>query len=812
VFSHTYFTNQKQSGFIVSHKAKHSAEDHLPAPAKSGAASYNAHDKKERNAKKLERSWFLPSRKWQNRLAAIFLLGAIISGILTYAAMTETPPLGNDPNTVIWLLNIDFVFLLLLTVLISRRIVGVWSGRRRGIAGSDLHVRLVYTFSLLAAVPAVIMTVFSAFFFHFGVQTWFSERVSTAVNESQVVAEAYLEEHMQVIRADALAMANDLDRQATFLMGNEKAFETIVETQSVLRNLSEAIVIDSSGRVLARSGLTFSLEMEELPQYAMRQAEQGDVAIMTGGDDDRVRAFVKLNNFIDTYLYVGRMVDPQVLAHLDATRQASQDYEDLQARYSGLQITVILIFVIVGLLLMLAAVWLGLLLARQMVTPITDLITTADRVRAGDLSARVADQKDIEEFDYLAKSFNRMTKQIQEQQGELINANRQLDRRRRLTETVLAGVSSGVIGVDSEGLINLANTSAQNLLNAEEGQGLEGKNIRAVMPEIHDLLDEAHKRPQKITQKEIPVSRSDHNKRTFLVRIVIELVGDKDVGAILTFDDITELQSAQRKAAWADVARRIAHEIKNPLTPIQLSAERLRRKYLGQITEDAETFSQCTDTIIRHVGDIGRMVNEFSSFARMPEPVVKPENLAMHVRETLVLHQQAHPHIAFTLKGCERGERIPAQFDSQQIRQALNNLLQNAVDSIDARLEKDQQNAVKKPAKGSVDILVQGVDDEYVSVIVNDNGIGLPKDADASSLSEPYVTHKPKGTGLGLAIVKKIMEDHSGKLVLGSESWMEKLENWRSLEGASVALLLPAGMVEENNAQDNRKSVNRKSA
>lgn len=716
---------------------------------------------------------------WQSRTVAFLIVAAIISGISTYAALTETPPFGNDPSTVIWLLNLDLVLMLMVVALIARRIVGLWSGRKRGLAGSHLHVRLVYIFSVLAAAPAIIMTVFAAVFFHFGVQTWFSERVSTAINESQAVAQAYLEEHTQVIKADTLAMANDLNRQAGLLMLNEQALDKIMQTQSILRNLSEAIIFDKHGRVFARSGLTFSLEFEEIPQYAMRAADDGEVVVMTGANDDRVRALIKLDNFIDSYLFVGRMIDPQVLSHLDATKRATQDYADLEAHYSGLQITVTMIFVVVGLLLLVTAIWFGLVLARQLVSPISELVTTADRVRAGDLSARVETQDSIQEFDYLAQSFNRMTRQIQEQQNELIEANRQLDRRRHFTETVLAGVSSGVIGIDQDGKISVANNSALELL-AKEKTDVIGQLLVEIMPEIEGLLSQAHDRPGKITQGEISYARSKERRLTLLVRIAVELLGDEEIGLILTFDDITELQSAQRKAAWADVARRIAHEIKNPLTPIQLSAERLKKRYLKQITEDADTFVKCTDTIIRHVGDIGHMVNEFSSFARMPEPVMKILNLNDEIKEALILHRQAHSGIKFQLTGVDQSQAL-VMADSQQIRQAINNLVQNAVDSIEGAGSAD----------GVLSVFSGRAEGGDLFVAISDNGTGFPESEEISKLTEPYVTHKQKGTGLGLAIVKKIMEDHNGKVVLGVPAWLKDMPGWSDLGGATAVLVLP---------------------
>lgn len=722
-------------------------------------------------------------REWQNVLVAVLVLCGIVSGIATYAALNEAPPFGNSPDTVIWLLNIDLILLLFLVAIIANKLVGLWSGRKRGIAGSHLHVRLVYTFSILAAAPAIIMTVFSAYFFHFGVQTWFSQRIQTAINESQAVAQAYLEEHKQIIRADTLAMANDLDRQSFMLLGNPSALQRVIQTQSVLRNLSEVIMFDSYGKVLARSGLTFTLEFEEVPNYAMEQAEFGDVVIMTGSNDDRVRALIKLNGFVDSYLFVGRMVDPQVLSHLNATKEAAQSYNDLESRTSNLQVTVNMIFVIVGLLLVLIAIWFGLILARQLVTPIRELISASDRVRAGDLTTRVEDFKGIEEFDYLGRSFNRMTKQIEEQQSALILANRQLDRRRRLTETVLEGVSSGIVGVDERGVVNLANSSAAKLLGAEVVQ-LTGFPFSDIFPSAADLLVQAHDRPHKMTQAEIPFLQEDGLNKIFLVRIAIELIGDEEVGAIITFDDITELQSAQRKAAWADVARRIAHEIKNPLTPIQLSAERLKKKYIDQISVDRDIFSQCTDTIIKHVGDIGHMVNEFSSFARMPEPVFKDGEIVTLVRDILVLQENAHSNIDFETIADE--PVLPSRFDAQQIRQALTNLVQNAIESI---VVKNKEHNSGGNYKGKIRVIT-GIHGDKIFISVIDNGLGLPKEEDPARLAEPYVTHKTKGTGLGLAIVKKIMEDHSGKLLMGYPEWLRKRYPDKELTGACVTLLI----------------------
>lgn len=720
-------------------------------------------------------SKFFFRKGWSGRLALILILAITVSGFATYAALSETPPFGNDPNTVIWLLNLDLVFMILLTGLIARRFAKLLSGRRRGLAGSKLHIRLVVIFSIMAAAPAVIMAIFSTFFFHFGVQAWFSDRVKTAVESAQLVAQSYLEEHQQVIKADILAMANDLDRQSALYYEDKEKFDGYLETQAFMRNLSEAMMFESNGRVVARTGLTFTLTFEDMPTFMLDQAKDGEVVLMTGKYEDRVRALVKLNNFADTYLFVGRMVDPNVLSQIDKTRDAASAYTMLAQKNSGLMVTITLIFIVVAFMFLLAATWFGIILARQLVNPIGALITVSDRVRGGDLTARVEEGGQIDEFDYLASSFNRMTIQIQEQRDEVMSANRQLDQRRRFTEAVLAGVTAGIVGIDEKGTISLVNASAADMFGLPQDK-VTGRNIVETLPEIAEALDQALAKPGKVTQSEIPHLARDMSRRTLLVRISVDKMGE---GAVLTFDDITDLQSAQRVSAWADVARRIAHEIKNPLTPIQLSAERLKRKYLKEITSDKETFAEMTDTIISHVGDIGRMVSEFSNFARMPEPVLKEENLPMHIRQTMVLEKEAHADIEFRM--IDKVGDLQILCDEQQIRQAFTNIIQNAIDSIHEKAGTSRLNV----------LLTTDAPRENCVISISDSGLGLPKGEDPLRLAEPYITHKARGTGLGLAIVKKIMEDHGGRLVIGANEWVKSLDGWEDLGGATVTLVLP---------------------
>ena len=527
------------------------------------------------------------------KLTIALTVAVTASGLATYAALTRSGPLGGpDPHTVFSLLMLDLVFMLLLAALVGRRLTHVWAERRAGAAGARLHVRLVMMFSVVAITPAILVAVFSALLINFGVEQWFNKRVSTAVDESLAVAKAYLEEHQQVIGGDALAMANDINREGPALLRNPDRLAQMVGTQAAVRALTEALVFDATGQVLARAGLAFSMELsiDRIPHWAFDRARSGDVAVLTNPGDQRVRALVKLEgSLIDSYLYVGRFVDPKVIDHMERTSRAVAEYQQLEGTRSGLELTFSAIFAMVAVLLLLAAMWVGLTLATQLATPIIRLIDAAERVRGGDLSARVEDEGATDELGSLSRAFNRMTSQLDAQRRELVGANRELDERRRFTETVLAGVSSGVIGLDRQGNITLPNRSAVEYLSTE-AEAMIGRPLREVVPEMAPLLDMARRRPDRSVQDEMKLVRAGRSL-VLLVRIVAEQDEVEVTGYVVTIDDITELLSAQRKAAWADVARRIAHEIKNPLTPIQLSAERLKRKYLKEISSDRGNLS-----------------------------------------------------------------------------------------------------------------------------------------------------------------------------------------------------------------------------
>jgi len=698
------------------------------------------------------------------RFAVLVAVAAVASVIATYVTLTQH---GGDFEKVYLLLNLDIILLLLLGAIVARRLATIWSRRKQGVAGAQMHARFVFIFGLLAAVPAILMAIFSAIFFYFGVQSWFNDRVRTAVNESLHVAQAYLEEHQQVMRADILAMANDMTRESHILHDSPEAMDSMIRTQSYIRNLPEVVVFTSTGEILGRSHLSFLPASLFISDENLEKARQGEVVMVKQDDEGRLRALAKLNGFVDTYLFVGRLVDGKVLDHLETVERAVAEYTALDGRRSQVQMSMTLLFMAVSFLLLLAAIWAGFSVAEGMTQPIAALIRGAERIRGGDLSVKIAETGREDEMDVLARAFNRMTHQIRSQRDELISTNRILDERRRFTEAVLSGASSGVVGLDGEGRITLANARAAELLDYDR-EALAGQVFTDILPEAALLWDgEGGKGSLQI---DLPPTR-EAGPRTLLIRLTDP--SDEGGDRVVTFDDISALVTAERKAAWADVARRIAHEIKNPLTPIQLSAERLRRRYLKQIKKDPEIFEECTETIVRQVKEIGRMVKSFSAFARMPEPVKAVENFMDIAKEAVVLQQQAREKISFKVK-YPRVKNIPVYCDRGQINQVLTNLIQNAVDAV----TEAHQNG-----DGEIFLEVrQDKKDGKLFVIIEDNGAGFPEKTQ-QELLEPYVTTKQKGSGLGLAIVKKILEDHDGTIMLD--------ERDKNKRGAKVEIGLP---------------------
>jgi len=688
------------------------------------------------------------------RLAVLLTIAAFVAGLATYAAISGSfSPLAADPTTILIMLNIDLALLLALVALVAWRLVRLWIERRQGSVGSRLHVRMVAIFSLLAVAPAIVVALFSLIFFSLGIQSWFNERVSTALDRSLAVAEAYLHDHREFIRADILSMVNALNRTGPRLLENADQFNQAVDRLVTERSLSEAIVLRGDGKVLARSKLSFVLEFDPIPNAALQRALNGEVVTFTSDNSDRVRALARIDSIVGTYLYVGRFVDSAVINHMERLRRAVDEYRALEVRRSGFQITFTMVYVTVALLLLAAAVWLGLNFANRLARPIAALAAAAEQVRAGDLSVRVPEIDSGDEIASLGRAFNRMTDQIESQRAELIEANNQLDTRRRFTEAVLLGVSAGVLGLDPAGTIFLPNRSALDLLACSRSD-LVGRPLAEAVPEMAALLESIRDGGERSIQDQVSILRGGRS-RTLVVRVTSEHETGEGAGFVVTFDDITDLVTAQRAAAWRDVARRIAHEIKNPLTPIQLAAERLRRKYLKEIRTDPDVFTVCLDTIGRQVADIRRMVDEFSAFARMPAPIMVKADLVEVVKGVVSIQEIADPDIAFVTE--LPASPVVVRCDPRQIGRALTNLLLNSEQAIHARDAMPDQSL----PPGRIVVSLREVDEDHCVISVRDNGRGLPMEF-RDRLTEPYVTTRSKGTGLGLAIVKKIMEDHGG--------------------------------------------------
>lgn len=697
------------------------------------------------------------------KLAFLLVICAVTSGVATFVAMTSSGPSGADPSDILNLLYVDAVLLLLLGALIIRRIMKLHTQHSRGIAGSKLHTRLVVFFSLLAVTPAILVAVFAGLYLNLGMQSWFSERVSTALSSSQTVAEAYRDAHVRSIQIDALAMANTLNRKAAQLSRSRFVLERELNQLAQEKNLVEAAIIDGQSRVLAHTALTLSLAFDKISREVLDQADQNEVVVTFEPQNDRTRAIVKLDNYIDTYLFIGRFIPPEISGSIDRVENAYKQYSELEKQREGIHISFVMIFMVIALMLLLAAAWLGMTFANQMVQPLIDLITASERIRKGDLAARVDKDHSGDEIGLLGRAFNRMAEQLETQRESLIEANREMAERNRFTETVLDGVSAGVIGLDAQGKIHLPNRFASLFLKNEINT-LAGMSLEEIVPELKDLLSQAQEQPIRVAQREVKLLR-DGQLRIINASIAAEWVDNDIIGYVLTFDDITELQSAQRRAAWANVARRIAHEIKNPLTPIQLSAERLKRKYAKEITSDPDTFEMCTATIIRQVDDMRRMVDEFSSFARMPRPVLKPENISELCGEIIFLERNRTEMVEYDINLA--APNMSLLCDRQQIARLLTNLVKNAAEGIFSKYDldpDDTQIAEHDAPLGKVSLELLETNNEIV-IRIEDNGIGFPQE-ERERLTDPYVTTRTKGTGLGLAIAKKIVEEHQGKMAL----------------------------------------------
>jgi two-component system nitrogen regulation sensor histidine kinase NtrY len=641
----------------------------------------------------------------------------------------------------------------LLVGIIIREVWQVVQARRRGRAAARLHVQIVSLFSIIAVLPAVLVSLVANVTIDRGFDRLFSGPTREVIQNSLIIARAYMQEHAQLIRGDILGMANDLNHARPLYDQDRRTFLELLTASAASRDLPGAMLIDKDDNILEKAQTGTRLSFAPPPADFLNNVKETEPEIAVLPEENYVGAVIRLRAFSDTFLYVARLLDPRVVAQLKQTEASAAEYAEIESRRLGIQVNFALMFAVIALTILTASILIGLNFANWLVAPIRRLMSAANVVSTGDLHVQVPVHRSEGDLAQLGETFNKMTQELRTQRDELVNASDLIDSRRRFIEAVLSSASAGIIGVDASGSVGILNRSAEKLIGHAESETL-GHPLSDVLPELDDMMKTSREGTQRLVQGQITISRDGH-ERNLSVRVSAEQTSQSRDSYIITLDDITELVSAQRTSAWGDVARRIAHEIKNPLTPIQLSAERIRRKFGKVITEDKAVFEQCTDTIVRQVDDIRRMVDEFSRFARMPKPVIEGEDVADTVRQAVFLMRVGHPDI--DIEAEIRDEPLRAQFDRRLISQALTNIIKNATEAIEAV-------PAETLGKGRIDVIAARDNDDIVIDVI-DNGIGLPK-VSRARLLEPYVTTREKGTGLGLAIVGRVLEDHGGRIEL----------------------------------------------
>ncbi|KQZ01046.1 PAS domain-containing sensor histidine kinase [Pseudolabrys sp. Root1462] len=697
-----------------------------------------------------------PTKREGARVVGPIAVGlALLSAFVTFVVLADLTPIAPTHYVVVSLLLANATTVVLLLGIIVREVWQVVQARRSGRAAARLHVRIVGLFSIIAAAPAILVAIVASVTLDRGLDRLFSTRTRAAIENSLIVAEAYLRDHAQIVRSDILVMAFDLSRSKPVIEENPEQLKQFLTFQAAVRGLATAIVFDGDLKEVARADTRVNQTFALPPREALPTISDKEPQLVLLPDTNYVAAMIKLQNYDNRYLYVTRLLDPRVVPQLRETRASVSEYVAIEQRRFGVQVAFGLMYTVIALIVLLSAVWLGFNFANKLVAPIRRLIGAANAVSEGNLYVRVPVRQSEGDLAHLGETFNRMTQELRTQRDDLVRARDVIDTRRIFTEAVLAGASAGVIGVDSFGNVSILNRSAEKLIGFSEAEAI-GKPLIEVFPELSGIMLTAKHGGR--TQDQVTINRAGR-ERNLSVRVTSERSGASDHGYVITLDDITELVTAQRSSAWADIARRIAHEIKNPLTPIQLSAERLRRKYGKVIVEDRAVFEQCTDTIIRQVDDIRQMVDEFSKFARMPKPVIAGEDIADTVRQAVFLQRVGNPDLDISAEIAE--EPMPAQFDRRLISQALTNIIKNATEAVAAV-------PAEELGKGIIRVFAAREGDDVVIDIV-DNGIGLPRE-NRNRLMEPYVTTREKGTGLGLAIVGRILEEHGGGLELRDAS------------------------------------------
>ena len=698
-------------------------------------------------------------RKLQNvATLGLVILGPILA-LVTYLVMGPLDQ-GTSSRILRIVLLSDLIYVIIIAALVLQRVVQMVAARRTQSAGSRLHLRLTGVFAIMALAPTITVAIFATFTVNMGLEAWFSDRVGRVVDNSVAAAQAYEEEHRRDLVADARVLAsviNATKRAAVFIDDGDIRQVLSRGQRDIQRGLREAYVIDGTGDIRARGERSYLFDYEEPSAEQLQEARDTGVLVIRDWDNNEFRALIPLEAITDRFLYVSRNVDGDILNLLDDTQETARFYAQRESERGRVLFEFGLLYLGFAVILILAAVWLGMWFAERLSRPVGRLTSAAQRVGEGDLDVRVREEEGDDEIAMLSTYFNQMTHQLKGQRDTLLANTQQVERRRRLFDSVLGSVSSGVVGLDSLGRVTFVNRAAERLLDWHEDQ--QSVDLGVAVPEFAALFTRLKKSASGFVQEEIKVTRSARQEN-LLVRMSTRKGEDgAHEGYVVAFDDVTDLVSAQRMAAWGDVARRIAHEIKNPLTPIQLSAERIKRKFGRQLEEGpAHELEQLTDVVVRQTNDLRRIVDEFSKFARMPEPETKEESLSKLVREATLLQDSGQPDVVFETD--LTADDLATDVDATMINQALTNLLKNAGEAIESYVEKGDVMVGFRPT-----IRVSSAIEGPEAVIrISDNGIGLPQDR--ARLFEPYVTTRDKGTGLGLPIVKKIIEEHGGTLVL----------------------------------------------
>ncbi|MCV6585331.1 MAG: PAS domain-containing sensor histidine kinase [Marinibacterium sp.] len=747
----------------------------------------------------------LASSRWRigRKTRTITTFGLVVLGpllaLLTFFMLGPLDQRASEPALRIVFLA-DLVYILVVAALVLGQFGRLMVARRAQSAGSRLHMRLIGVFALLALLPAVAMAIFAGLTVNVGLEGWFSDRVRSVVGNSLAAAEAYESEQREDLSEDALALARYVDqaRQVTPFMSDGELRQVLSSGQwQVQRGLREAYVIDGAGEIRARGERSYLFDFEKPTLLQMESADLDGIAIIQDWDNNEFRALVPLSGFVDRYLYVSRDVDGKILSLLDETQQTIRLYQQLENERGRVVFEFGLLYIGFAVIVILAAIWLGMWFAERLSRPVGRLAGAAQRVGAGDLNVQVIEERGDDEISMLGRYFNQMTRQLKRQRDALLDNTRQIEERRRLFDSVLSSVTSGVVGLDPDGRVTFVNRSAERLLGWEEDR--QTVPIAVAVPEFGPLFETIRRGPLEVAQGEVKVVRQGRLEN-LLVRMATRRseTGGRE-GYVVAFDDVTDLVSAQRMAAWGDVARRIAHEIKNPLTPIQLSAERIKRKFGPVVGDDRERLEHMTDVIVRQTNDLRRIVDEFSKFARMPEPDRRDEDLGILLRDALVLQDTGQPDVRF-VKHLPNGP-VPVDADATMIGQALTNLMKNAGEAIDTFKERGAPDGFSPTIEVSLE---QG--DGMAEIRIADNGIGLPEDR--ARLFEPYVTTRDAGTGLGLPIVKKIIEEHGGTLALDDAPVFDGQTHF----GAMAVIRLPLRVAQADDALPSDQTHRQKEA